>query len=153
MTPADEHEAVLRVLVAAFNAKDRERLVACYSDDLVVHASTGETRRMDREQHWAEVQVLYDVFPDVRARVDHLVADDVSIFLRGSYTATHEGRAPGSPFAPTGRTATWSWWCEYRFADGVIVEAWNCYDDLTRLVQHGHLVLPGPDGSGPADHG
>lgn len=143
MTPAEEHEAVLQDLVEAFNEKDRDRLVACYSDDLVVHASTGETRTMNHEEHWAEVQSMYDIFPDVQARVDHWVADDVSIFLRGSYTATHEGRAPGSPFHPTGRTATWAWWCEYRFADGVIVEAWNCYDDLTRLIDHGHLTLPG----------
>lgn len=144
-TPAEEHEAVLWELLEAFNEKDRNRLVACYSEDLVVHASTGETRTMDHQEHWAEVQVMYDVFPDVHARIDHLVADDVSIFLRGSYTASHQGRAPGSPFKPTGRTATWAWWCEYRFADGVIVEAWNCYDTLTRLVEHGHLSLPGPD--------
>lgn len=142
MTPAEKHGAVLHELLDAFNEKDLDRLVTCYSDDLVVHASTGATRTMNREEHGAEVQAMYDVFPDVQARIDHLIADDVSIFLRGSYTATHQGRAPGSPFKPTGRTATWAWWCEYRFADGVIVEAWNCYDDLTRLIEHGHLTFP-----------
>lgn len=142
MTAAEEHEAILRQLVEAFNAKDRDRLVNCYSDDLVVHAATGESRTMNREEHWAEVQGMYDIFPDVHARIDHMIGDDISVLLRGSYTATHEGRAPGSPFEPTGRTATWAWWCEYRFADGLIVEAWNCYDDLTRLIQHGHLTLP-----------
>lgn len=145
MTPAERHGAVLRGMLEAFNDKDLDRLVAYYSDDLVVHASTGESRALDREEHRAEVQRMYDVFPDIRARIDHLIGDDVSIFLRGSYTATHEGRAPGSPFAPSGRTATWAWWCEYRFADGLIVEAWNCYDDLTRLMAHGHLTLPGRD--------
>lgn len=145
VTPAERHEVVVRQLVEAFNEKDRGRLVACYSQDLVVHASTGETRTMNHEEHWAEVESMYEVFPDVHARLDHLVGDEVSIFLRGSYTATHEGHAPGSPFEPTGRTATWAWWCEYRFADGVIVEAWNCYDTLTRLIEHGHLSLPEPD--------
>lgn len=142
MTPAESHRAVLRDMVEAFNAQDLDRLVACYSNELVVHASTGESRTMDHEEHGAEVRVLYEVFPDVRARIDHLLADDVSIFLRGAYTGTHAGRAPGSPFRPTGRTATWAWWCEYRFADGVIAEAWNCYDELTRLIEHGHITLP-----------
>ena len=151
MGSPEEHEAVVRQLVEAFNEKDLDRLVDCYSDDLVVHASTGESRRMDHRQHSAEVQAMYDVFPDVHARIDHLVADDVSIFLRGSYTATHTGRAPGSPFKPTGRTATWAWWCEDRFADGRIVEAWNCYDTLTRLIEHGHLTLPEPEPSSQDD--
>ncbi len=146
MTPAEQHHAVVEQLVEAFNDHDRERLDPCYAEKITVHASTGDVRTMDHDEHWAEVERFYTVFPDVHARIDHWVGDERSIFLRGSYTATHTGSVPGSVFAPSGQRATWAWWCEYRFGDdGRIVEAWNCYDDLTRLIEHGHWTPPGED--------
>ena len=87
---------------------------------------------------------MYHVFPDVTAQIDHMIADERSVFLRGSYTATHAGASEGSSIEPTGKTATWAWWCEYRLEDGKVVEAWNIYDGVSQLKQFGLWREPGP---------
>lgn len=137
MTSAERNLSVVRQLRDAFNEQDRDRLELCYAPTIVVHASDGAERSMDHEEHWDEIERMYTIYPDIRARIEHMIADERSVFLRGDYTGTHTGAVEGSRYEPTGRTATWAWWCEYRFDDGKIFEAWNIYDNLSQLQQLG----------------
>ncbi len=132
---------VVERLVEAFHARDREAFDACYADPIVVHASSGESRTMSLDEHWDEVEAMFASFPDLHARIDHLVSGDGHVFLRGSYTATYEGaRYPSA----AGRRATWAWWCDYRIQAGRVVEAWNCYDELALYQQLGLWEEPSP---------
>lgn len=152
MPDGTDIEQVVRQLVDAFNERDRERFDACYGPRIVVHASDGSTRTMDHDEHWDEVLGSFRLFPDLSAQIDDMLSVGDLLFLRGSYTGTHEGSSE-SGIEPTGRTATWAWWCEYRFEDGRIVEAWNLYDGVGQLQQLGLFRPPGPNedaGSGAA---
>ena len=144
MPTATSPYAVIEQLVEAFNERHRERFDACYGPEIVVHASSGETRTMNQDEHWEEVLGMFKVFPDLHARVDDMTSDGDRLFLRGAYTGTHEGASDQSNLEPTGRTATWAWWCEYRFEDGRIVEAWNIYDGVSQLKQLGLWRPPAP---------
>lgn len=144
MPTATRTYAVMHQLVEAFNERDRERFDACYGPEIVVHASSGETRTMNQDEHWDEVLGMFKVFPNLHARIDGMLSDGDRLFLRGAYTGTHEGSSGRSNLEPTGRTATWAWWCEYRFEGGRIVEAWNIYDDVSQLQQLGLWRPPGP---------
>lgn len=82
---------VMEQLVDAFNERDRERFDAGYGPEVVAHASSGETRTMNQDEHWEEVLEMLKVFPNPHARVDDMISDGDRLFLRVAHTGTHQG--------------------------------------------------------------
>ena len=80
-------------------------------------------------------------FPDVRWRVDLLLAEDDLVAARWTATGTFTGR--WGAVEPTGRRAVFSGVNLFRFRDGKVAEVWNHRDDLGLMQQVGAPVFAG----------
>jgi steroid delta-isomerase-like uncharacterized protein len=81
-------------------------------------------------------------FPDLRWRVDLLVAEEDLVAARWTASGTHAGRWGG--LEPTGRRAEFSGVNIFRFGkDGKVAEIWNHRDDLGLSEQLGASVYAG----------
>jgi steroid delta-isomerase-like uncharacterized protein len=113
-----------------------------FADDYVRHdlrpteAAPGPTGQ-------AEIAAAFrTAFPDLRWRVDLLLADKDLVAARWTASGTHSGAWAGAP--PTGRHAEFSGVNIFRFGpDGKVIEIWNHRDDLGLQEQLGAAVHAG----------
>lgn len=140
MSTEEENKAVVHQLMEAFNSRDREAFDACYAEEIVVHGRRGD-RTLDHDAHWAEVQSIFQTFPDRKEKLLGMAAEDDHVFIYWTNTATHLGKSE-SGIEPTGKQAEWWGFSDYRFEDGKIVEAWQIHDSLDLYLQLGLVELP-----------
>jgi predicted ester cyclase len=77
-------------------------------------------------------QLLTAAFPDLRVRIDDLIAEDDKVAARLLFSGTHQG--PFRDFAPTGRPVSFGAIRIYQLADGKVTGSW-AYQDSLGLVQ------------------
>jgi steroid delta-isomerase-like uncharacterized protein len=83
-----------------------------------------------------------EAFPDLRWRIDLLVAEGDLVAARWTASGTHTG--PWAGVSPTGRRAEFSGVNIFRFgATGKVVEIWNHRDDLGLSEQLGAAIFAG----------
>lgn len=93
-------------------------------------------------------------FPDLRMRVDLLLAEGDLVAARWTTEGTNTGSWGGRP--PTGRHVTFAGVNIFRIRDGKVVELWNHRDDLGLMEQLGAEIYAGAasaddDPVGPAE--
>jgi predicted ester cyclase len=76
--------------------------------------------------------LLTAAFPDLRVRIEDLIAEDDKVAARLMFTGTHQG--PFRDFAPTGRRVSFGAIRIYQLADGKVTGSW-AYQDSLGLVQ------------------
>jgi len=81
-------------------------------------------------------------FPDLRVRVERMIAEQDFVTIQVTYTGTHSGDFMGA--APTGRTITFSGIDVFRFEDGKAVEHWGLLDTNALMRQLGVMAIPTP---------
>ena len=142
MTTQDRNKAALQSAYDAWNALDREAFERHYGDALVVrNLHTGAEQTWTKDEHWAIIENTFAVFPDIRLTIEDMTAEGDKVVIRYWATATHGGTSKllGEP---TGKTARWASWGEYRFEDGRIVEVVQLADRLAMLTQFGAIEDP-----------
>jgi predicted ester cyclase len=77
-------------------------------------------------------QLLTAAFPDLRVRIEDLIAEDDKVAARLMFTGTHQG--PFRDFAPTGRQVGFGAIRIYQLAGGKVTGSW-AYQDSLGLVQ------------------
>ena len=87
-------------------------------------------------------------FPDLRMRVDLVLAEGDLVAARWTTEGTNTGSWGGLP--PTGRHAVFSGVNIFRIRDGKVVELWNHRDDLGLTEQLGAEIYAGA-APAPAD--
>jgi predicted ester cyclase len=133
----ERNKELIEELTEAWNARNRERMGATYSDEIRVHgADEVRTRTEMLDAEWGH----FDAFPDVEATTEHLVAEDDLVVVRWAVTGTHEGELRG--IEPTGREVEYEEWAMYRIEDGEITETWAQADALGVFEQLGVVDLP-----------
>jgi predicted ester cyclase len=137
----ERNKAVILTLVEAFNGQDREVFDSCHANPIVINTQH-ETFTMSHDEHWASVRDTFTVFPDFRADLLGLIAEDDRVFQYWTYSGTHLGSTPGGR-EPTGKRAEWRAFSDYRFADGVIAEATQIHDTYEQYLQLGLIEAPG----------
>jgi predicted ester cyclase len=70
-----------------------------------------------------------------------LVAEGDRVFQYWTYSGTHLGSTEGGR-KPTGKRAEWRAFSDYRFEDGVIVEATQLHDTYEQYLQLGLIEAP-----------
>lgn len=141
MTVEEQNKAVIHRLIQAYNERDREVFDASYADPVVVRGQDGD-RELTHEEHWAEVQAVWRVFPDHEATLIRMIAEGDRVFLYWTYSGTHLGKGSRG-IEPTGRRAEWRAFSDYRLEDGKIVEGSQVHDTLTMYLKLGLIELPG----------
>ncbi len=81
---------------------------------------------------------LLETFPDLRIRIEDILAEGDKVAVRFTAEGTHQGNTLGPE--PTGRKVTFGGIIIVRIANGKIVESWNSLDQLAILKQTG--ILP-----------
>jgi steroid delta-isomerase-like uncharacterized protein len=118
--------ALVRESVEAFNAGDMARLLAVAAPDIVIHYAEMPEPLQGRETWQQGYELAKRAFPDLKIRVDDLVAAGDKVALRLTLTGTHQGEFQGIP--ATGRTISYVSHEFYRVADGTFAEEWICSD-------------------------
>ncbi|HEX4809607.1 MAG TPA: ester cyclase [Bryobacteraceae bacterium] len=85
---------------------------------------------------------LHAAIPDLRVKIEDIIAEGDKVAVRLSGEGTHEGQAFGTE--PTGRKIKFTCITIVRIVNGSIVEAWNNLDQLGLLTQIG--LIPSSQG-------
>jgi steroid delta-isomerase-like uncharacterized protein len=123
---AQANVALVRESVEAFNTGDMAKLLAVAAPDIVIHYAEMPEPLRGRETWQQGYELVRRAFPDLRIRVDDLVAAGDKVALRLTLSGTHQGEFQGIP--ATGRTISYVSHEFYRVADGVFAEEWICSD-------------------------
>lgn len=122
----ETNATLIRESVEAFNAGDMARLLAVAAPDIVIHYAEMPEPLQGRETWQQGYELVKRAFPDLKIRVDDLVAAGDKVALRLTLSGTHLGEFQGIP--ATGRAISYVSHEFYRVADGLVEEEWICSD-------------------------
>lgn len=130
----DDNIAALSTIVPLVQRRDWSRLDEVIHRDVVDHdAVPGQPPGLEGiEWYWRNWTAS---FPDFRAELVALSADDACVTLVIQHFGTHTGEFQGH--APTGRTFSIRAIQVAKFADGLVVERWGMNDTLGLARQLG----------------
>lgn len=127
------NKARLRELLAAVDAGDLDRVLACYAPDYFDH-DTSEAR--SATNHVAGLRTafarFYAAFSDTHHTIDDIIAEDDKVAVRLSVEARHTGEIFG--IAPSGLVIRNDSLVIYRFEQGLIRERWCRERQSTRSL-------------------
>jgi steroid delta-isomerase-like uncharacterized protein len=128
---------VRRHIDEAFTNHSLAVLDETISDDYVDHTNPPGWP-LGREGHRQILALYHAAFSGFRYDIEHEVAEDNTVVVRGTYTGTHTGEFFGIP--ATGVHITTTGMHLWRIANHQIVEHWCNNDDLGVMRQLG--VVP-----------
>ena len=74
--------------------------------------------------------MLHTAFPDLRIKIEDIVAEGDLVAVRATWTGTHRGVMPTMPFPASNRAFAFTGMVFWRIRDGRIVERWATIDRL-----------------------
>ena len=132
------NRAVVRAFVDAVNAQAWDQLDLLVDRGVVRHsraAGSAEVRSLSDLKEFLCAEI--ETFPDARETIEDVVAERDKVAVRMSFSGTQLGPIGGYP--PTGQRLTSQYLAIYRLEHGTIVEIWAEWDNLSSLIQLGHL--------------
>ncbi|TQN43575.1 putative ester cyclase [Blastococcus colisei] len=140
MAIEDNKDVVRRLVEECVNAHRAELLSDFVGHDVHVHPGTPgaapDTVGLDALRE--AFHGFRASFPDLRIRLDHLLAEDDLVAARWTATGTHTGALAG--IEPTGAHVRWGGTDIYRLSGGKVVEWWRNDDFVWLLHQVGRDV-------------
>lgn len=85
--------------------------------------------------------MLHNAFPDFKATINDLIAEDDKVVVFMTWTGTQHGDWMGLP--PSGKPMSIHVMDIFRVADGKLVEHWGMMDSMAMMQQLGALPTPG----------
>ena len=113
--------------------------------DFVEHEELPPGMPSGREGVKQLTATIRSAFPDFKATIDDMVAEDDKVVLRMTWRGTHQGEFMGVP--PTGRNVSFGVIDIIRIAGGKFVEHWGQMDSMGLMQQLGAIPAPGQGGS------
>jgi predicted ester cyclase len=74
--------------------------------------------------------MLHKAFPNLRVKIEDIIAKGDRVTVRASWTGTHRGLLPIMPVPVTNRAFAFTGMVFWRVGDGKIVERWTTLDRL-----------------------
>lgn len=125
-------------VIDALNAHDRQAFEWLHAEDVVLHGAGKTVRSVEAV---ADGEFAYvAAFRGFQLKLQALYAEGDTVAGRWIASGTHEGEFKG--LAPTGKRFTISAIGLFRFAEGVVAEAWLESDRLGLLQQLGAIEAP-----------
>jgi steroid delta-isomerase-like uncharacterized protein len=140
MSLVKTNKAIIRAFVEAINHQDWNRLDELVSADFIRHsvaAGSPGVRSRDDLKHFLQQEFV--TFPDALETIKDLFGEGDKIAVRHHFQGTQHG--PMGNFPPTGKRMKADYLAIYRLENGLIVEAWAEWDNLSGLTQLGHLSM------------
>jgi predicted ester cyclase len=139
--PADDHKAVVRRWIDAYNDRDDETEAAVRASGYTAHVG-GEPEPLDSTAWTQFIGGFSAAFPDLRLTVEDIVSEGDRVAARVAFRGTHTREFLGIP--PTNAEVAF-WGMEFnRMVGGKVEEHWVVLDQLSLLRQLGMSVIPGP---------
>ena len=140
----DQNKALVRQMVeAVFNQGGMERVDEFLAPGFVEHEELPPGVPSGRDGVKVLSAMLRSAFPDFKATIDDVVAEDDKVVLRMTWSGTHNGEFMGIP--PTGKSVSFGVIDIIRISGGKFVEHWGQMDSMSLMQQLG--AAPGPSGS------
>lgn len=119
-------ELVCRIFDECWNLMVYDCLAGTTADSMRFHYN-GQTTTVTADSLPGLVQAWRDAFPDLEMRLRHLVVQDDLVAVSLTLHGTHRGTWLG--ITPTGRVVAVEEMMFFRFADGLLVEMWEVFDE------------------------
>jgi steroid delta-isomerase-like uncharacterized protein len=134
MTPEENKKLILDHYEAYVNRQDAEAVKEQLTKDFLDHEMPpGTPTGWESAMQWR--QTLHGAFPDLRVKIEDVVAEGDRVAVRASWTGTHRGTFPPLNLAPTNRSFGFTGMVFWRIRDGRIAERWATLDRLGLLQQ------------------
>ena len=131
----EKNKTLIRSYVETWNRGDLQALCEYWSPDMR-HYTRTQSHGFDEVKNI--VGSFMNAFPDLKFRIDDIVAEGDRVVTRMTARATNTGSYMGLP--PTGKEINCAVMGIARLDDGKIVEHWGVTDELAMMSQIG--VLP-----------
>jgi steroid delta-isomerase-like uncharacterized protein len=140
MTSVEENKAIdLRFVEEVLNQHDLDVLPDLVADDFVEqNPPPGQGPGLEGLRQF--LAQLFEAFPDLRWRVEEMVAEGDRVAAWSTWTGTHRGTFFGVP--PSGRSVSVEAWTIDHFRDGKVAESRIIMDVMGLMQQVG--AIPGP---------
>src|SRR5258706_14367140 len=136
MTPEANAANARRMLAEAWNQGNVDLLDELCTPDCVVHDMSTHAEFYGLDANKQRLRGYRVAMPDLRVRIDDLIACGDKVVMRWCSSGTHEGDWRGNP--PTFRRAEMTGMSIDRFdADGRLAESWYQWDVLSMMQQLG----------------
>lgn len=143
MTSVEDNKAIdLRFVKEVLSEHDLDVLPDLVAEDFV-EQNPPPGQGPGREGLRAFLAQMFEAFPDLRWRVEEMVAEGDRVAAWSTWEGTHRGTFLGLP--PTGRSVAVEAWTIDRFRDGKIAESRILMDVMGLMQQLG--AIPGPSAS------
>ncbi len=141
MSLVENKELVREMVEVMFNQGDVSLGDKFLSPDFIENEELPPGVPAGREGVKLLAGMLHAAFPDFKATIEDLIAEDDRVVIRMAWTGTHEGEFMGIP--PTGNRVSFGVFDIVRLADGIIVEHWGLMDNMALMQQLGVMPAPG----------
>jgi steroid delta-isomerase-like uncharacterized protein len=140
MTTVEDTKAIdLRFVEEVLNGHDLDVLPDLVAEDFL-EQNPPPGQGPGREGLRLFLAQMFEAFPDLRWRVEEMVAEGDRVAAWSTWSGTHRGAFAGVP--ATGRSVSVEAWTIDRFRDGRMVESRIIMDVMGLMQQLG--VVPGP---------
>jgi steroid delta-isomerase-like uncharacterized protein len=133
MSTEDNKELVRRFYDEFYNGRNGESIDKFFSTDYVYHPPDLPASVMDYADFKNQETKFLGAFPDLTRDIEDQVAEGDRVATRSLLRGTQKGDLPELP--SKGKKIEVRSVVIYRFADGKIAEAWECYDSLSMMMQ------------------
>ena len=139
MSTEQNKQLVRRLVEEVFNQKKMDVIEELVSPDFVEHEVVPPGVPPGRDGLIALFGMLHSAFPDFKATIEHLIAEDDRVVLHMNWAGTHEADFMGIP--PTGKTILSVTVIDIMgITEGKIAAHWGVTDQMTLMQQLG--VMP-----------
>lgn len=147
MTVEAKNKERIRAFVDAINRQDWRALEQLTAPGFRRHSTAaGQHSVESRDDLISFLKKEYEAFPDGQEVIEDLVAEGNKVAARQRFMGTQTG--PLGDYPPSGKIMSSTYLAIYRLEDYVIVEVWAEWDNLSGLVQLGHMGPAAQQGNG-----
>lgn len=141
----EQNKALVRQLVEeVINQGNISMIDELLIPDFVEHEELPPGIPPGREAPKVLFSMLRSAFPDLKATIEHLIAEGDKVVLHMTWTGTHKGEFMGIP--PTGKGISITVMDILGIAEGKFVEHWGVMDSMAMMQQLGVVPAPGQAG-------
>jgi predicted ester cyclase len=141
----EQNKALVRQLVEeVINQGNISMIDEFLIPDFVEHEELPPGIPPGREAPKVLFTMLRSAFPDLKATIEHLIAEGDEVVLHMTWAGTHEGEFMGIP--PTGKRISINVIDILGIAEGKFVEHWGVMDSMAMMQQLGVVPAPGQAG-------
>lgn len=129
MTPEENKKLVLEHYESFVHKRDAEAVRIQLAADFRDHEMPPDTTP-GPEAVLRYRAALHTAFPDLRVKIEDIVAEGDRVAVRASWTGTHRGLLPMMPSPVTNRAVAFTGMVFWRIRGGKLMERWASVDRL-----------------------